>query len=104
MYKLITRLEQFYIHNYWKEQNILAILCEFILLAGNVIWMWQGLKLVPEMENMVLNIETWNIIIPDWELFTRLHIKSLKLAKIGLSLTLVLPWLSIISRIGLDKT
>jgi len=100
---LISLLEQFYLRNYWKEHNILVILCEFILLAGNAVWLWLALTLVPEMEGMVLNVETWNSITVR-EAFTSLHIQSQTLAEIGLSLTLVLPWLSKISGIGLAKT
>jgi len=100
---LISLLEQIYLRNYWKEHNILVILCEIILLAGNAVWLWLALKLVPEMEGMVLNVETWNSITVR-ETFTSLHIQSQTLAEIGLSLTLVLPWLSKISGIGLAKT
>ncbi|MGY9010041.1 MAG: hypothetical protein ACKVI7_10225 [Rhodobacterales bacterium] len=100
---LISVLEQFYIRNFWKQHITLAILYEFILLAGNVIWLWVALKLVPEMESMVLNVETWNSIAVR-ESFTSLHLKSQALAEIGLSLTLVLPWLSQVSRMGLPKT
>ena len=100
---LISLLEQIYLRNYWKEHNILVILCEIILLAGNAVWLWLALKLVPEMEGMVLNVETWNSIAVR-EAFTNLHIQCQTLAEIGLSLTLVLPWLSKISGIGLAKT
>ena len=100
---LISLLEQIYLRKYWKEHNILVILCEIILLAGNAVWLWLDLKLVPEMEGMVLNVETWNSITVR-EAFTSLHIQSQTLAEIGLSLTLVLPWLSKISGIGLAKT
>ena len=100
---LISLLEQIYLRNYWKEHNILVILCEIILLAGNAVWLWLALKLVPEMEGMVLNVETWNSITVR-ETFTSLHIQCQTLAEIGLSLTLVLPWLSKISGIGLAKT
>ena len=100
---LISLLEQFYLRNYWKEHNILVILCEIILLAGNAVWLWLTLKLVPEMEGMVLNVENWNSIAVR-EAFTSLHIQCQTLAEIGLSLTLVLPWLSKISGIGLAKT
>ena len=48
---LISLLEQFYIRAYWKQNRILAILCEFILLAGNAIWLWLALTLAPEMES-----------------------------------------------------
>jgi divalent metal cation (Fe/Co/Zn/Cd) transporter len=99
---LISLLEQFYLRNYWKEHNILAFLCEIILLAGNAVWLWLALKLVPEMESMVLNVETWNSIAVR-EAFTSLHIQSQALAEIGLILTLVLPWLSKISGIVLAK-
>ena len=100
---LISLLEQFYIRAYWKQNRILVILCEFILLAGNAIWLWLALTLAPEMESMVLNVETWNSIAVR-EAFTSLHIQSQTLAEIGLSLTLVLPWLSKISGMGLAKT
>ncbi|MDP6656302.1 MAG: hypothetical protein QGH79_09685 [SAR324 cluster bacterium] len=100
---LISLLEQFYLRNYWKEHNILVILCEIILLAGNSIWLWLALKLVPEMGSMVLNVEAWNSIAVR-EAFTRLHIESQTLAEIGLSLTIVFPWLSQTSGIGLAKT
>jgi hypothetical protein len=68
-----------------------------------VIWLWVALKLVPEMESMVLNVGTWNSITVR-ESFTSLHFQSQALAEIGLSLTLVLPWLSQVSRMGLSKT
>ena len=100
---LISLLEQFYTRAYWKQNRILAILCEFILLAGNAIWLWLALTLAPEMESMVLNVETWNSIAVR-EAFTSLHIQSQTLAEIGLSLTLVLPWLSKLSGMCLAKT
>ena len=97
---LISLLEQIYLRNYWKEHNILVILCEIILLAGNAVWLWLALKLVPEMEGMVLNLETWNSTTVR-KAFTSLHIQCKALAEIGLSLTLFLPWLSKISGISL---
>ena len=74
---LISLLEQFYLRNYWKEHNILVILCEIILLAGNSIWLWLALKLVPKMGSMVLNVETWNSIAVR-EAFTRLCISKVR--------------------------
>ncbi|HIA57046.1 MAG TPA: hypothetical protein EYN97_06460 [Candidatus Lambdaproteobacteria bacterium] len=100
---LITILEQFYIRKYWHQHRIIVILCEIILLSGNVIWLWLALKLVPEMESMVLNTKTWNEISVR-EAFSSLHVQSQTLAKIGLGLTLVLPWLTHISGMGLVAT
>ena len=100
---LITILEQFYIRKYWHQHRIIVILCEIILLSGNVIWLWLALKLVPEMESMVLITKTWNEISVR-EAFSSLHVQSQTLAKIGLSLTLVLPWLTHISGMGLVTT
>jgi len=48
VFLLISVLEQFYIRNYWKQHIILALLCEIILFAGNAIWLWLALKMVPE--------------------------------------------------------
>ena len=42
---LITVSEQFYILQQWKRGRILVILCEIMLLAGNIIWIWLALKL-----------------------------------------------------------
>ena len=59
---LITILEQFYIFKRWKEHRINDILCEIMLLSGKMIWMWLAFKLAPQMESMVMNVESWNDI------------------------------------------
>ena len=59
---LITILEQFYIFKRWKEHRINVILCEIMLLSGKMIWMWLAFKLAPQMESMVMNVESWNDI------------------------------------------
>ena len=59
---LITVSEQFYIRQQWKRDRIIVILCEIMLLAGNLIWIWLALQIVPEMESMVMNLEIWNNI------------------------------------------
>ena len=99
---LITVSEQFYIRQQWKRDRIVVILCEIMLLAGNIIWIWLALQIVPEMESMVLNIETWNDISVR-ESFSILHEQSQTLSEIGLVITLILPLLTRISAIGLAK-
>ena len=59
---LITIMEHFYIFKRWKEHCINVILCEIMLLSGNMIWMWLAFKLAPQMESMVMNLESWNDI------------------------------------------
>jgi len=93
---LITILEQFYIFKRWKEHRINVILCEITLLSGNMIWMWLAFKLVPQMESMVMNVESWNDITFR-ESFSGLHSQSQSLAEIGLLITMILPWLTRIS-------
>ena len=93
---LITILEQFYIFKRWKEHRINVILCEIILLSGNMIWMWLAFKLAPQMESMVMNLESWNDISVR-ESFAGLHSQSQSLAEIGLLITMILPWLTRIS-------
>ena len=51
---LITVSEQFYIRQQWKRGRIVLILCEIMLLSGNLIWIWLALQIVPEMESMVI--------------------------------------------------
>ena len=68
-----------------------------------MIWLWAALKLVPEIESLVLNIGIWNRISVR-ESFSTLHLQSQVLAEIGLSLTLVLPWLSQVIRMEQSKT
>ena len=82
--------------------RIVVILCEIMLLAGNIIWIWLALQIVPEMESMVLNIETWNDISVR-ESFSILHEQSQTLSEIGLVITMILPLLTKISAIGLAK-
>jgi hypothetical protein len=55
-----------------------------------VICLWVILKLVANMESMVLNLEYWNSITVH-ETLSSLHIQSLELADISLRLNLVLP-------------
>ena len=83
-------LKQFYIRNLWKQHIILVNLNVFSLLVGSVICLWVILKLVANMESMVLNLEYWNSITVH-ETFSSLHIQSLELADISLRLNLVLP-------------
>ena len=99
---LITVSEQFYIRQQWKRDRIVVILCEIMLLAGNIIWIWLALQIVPEMESMVMNIETWNDISVR-ESFSILHEQSQTLSEIGLVITMILPLLTRISAIGLAK-
>ena len=99
---LITVSEQFYIIQQWKRGRILVILCEIMLLAGNLIWIWLALQIVPEMESMVINVETWNDISVR-ESFSILHEQSQTLSEIGLVITMILPLLTRISAIGLAK-
>ena len=35
-------------------------MCEIRLLSGNMIWMWLAFKLDPQMESMVMNVESWS--------------------------------------------
>jgi len=95
---MISVLEQFYIHTYWKQHRLLAFLCEIILLA-----LWLALMLVPEMEHLVMNAQSWNDILVR-EAFSKLHDQSQGLAEIGLILTLILPWFSKLSGIGITPT
>ena len=99
---LITVSEQFYIRQQWKRDRIVVILCEIILLAGNLIWIWLALKIVPEMENMVMNVETWNNISVRAS-FSNLHEQCQTLSKIGLVITMILPLLTRISAKELAK-
>ena len=61
-FMLIVILEHFYIFKRWKEHRINVILCEIMLLSGNMIWMWLAFKLAPQMESMVMNAKSWNDI------------------------------------------
>ena len=83
-------LKQFHIRNLWKQHIILVNLNVFSLLVGSVICLWVILKLVANMESMVLNLEYWNSITVH-ETLSSLHIQSLELADISLRLNLVLP-------------
>ena len=83
-------LKQFYIRNLCKQHIILVNLNVFSLLVGSVICLWVILKLVANMESMVLNLEYWNSITVH-ETLSSLHIQSLELADISLRLNLVLP-------------
>jgi len=93
---LITILEHFYIFKRWKEHRINVILCEIMLLSGNMIWMCLAFKLAPQMESMVMSVESWNDISAR-ESFSGLHSQSKSLAEIGLLITMILPWLTRIS-------
>ena len=93
---LITIMEHFYIFKRWKEHRINVILCEIILLSGNLIWMWLAFKLAPQIECMVINLESWNDTSVR-ESFSGLHSQSQSLAEIKLLITMILPWLTRIS-------
>ena len=93
---LITVSEQFYIRQQWRRGRIVVILCEIMLLAGNLIWIWLALQIVPEMESMVMNVETWNDISVR-ESFSILHEQSQTLSEIGLVITMIIPLLTRIS-------
>ena len=67
-----------------------------MLLSGNMIWMWLAFKLAPQMGSMVMNVESWNDISVR-ESFSGLHSQSQSLAKIGLLITMIFPWLTRIS-------
>ena len=93
---LIAILEHFYIFKRWKEHRINVILCEIKLLSGNMIWMCLAFKLAPQMESMVMSVESWNDISAR-ESFSGLHSQSQSLPEIGLLITMILPWLTRIS-------
>ena len=95
---LITVSEQFYIRQQWKRGRIGVILCEIMLLAGNIIWIWLALQIVPEMETMVMNVESWNDISVR-ESFSILHEQIQTLYETGLVITMILPLLTRISAI-----
>ena len=59
---LIIILEQFYIFKRGKEHRINDIMCEIMLLSGKMIWMWLAFKLAPQMESMLMKVESWNDI------------------------------------------
>ena len=69
---LITIFEHFFIFNRWKEHRINVILCEIMFLSGNMIWMWLAFKLAPQIESMVMNLESC-IDISVRESFSGLH-------------------------------
>ena len=64
-----------------------------MFLSGNLIWMWLAFKLAPEMESMVMNVESWNDISVR-ESFSGMHSQSQALAEIGLLTTMILHWLT----------
>ena len=57
VFLLIAILEYFYIFKRWKKHRFNVILCEIMLLSGNMIWIWLAFKLAPQMESMVMNLE-----------------------------------------------
>ena len=67
-----------------------------MLLSGKMIWMWLAFKLTPQMESMVMNVESWNDISVR-ESFAGLHSQSQSLPEIGLLITMILHWLTRIS-------
>ena len=69
---LIAILEHFYIFKRLKEHRINVILCEIMLLSGNMIWMCLAYKLASQMESMVMNVESWNVFSVR-ESFSGLH-------------------------------
>ena len=93
---LITILAHFYIFKRWKEHRFNVILCEILLLSGNIILMWLAFKLAPQIESKVMNVGSWNEISVR-ESFSGLHSQSQSLAEIGLLITMILPWLTKIS-------
>lgn len=99
VFVIITVLEQIALYNKWREQKLITVITEILLLAGNIIWIWLAILIVPEMESMVMSTKTWNDFSVR-EAFTILHLQSQTLSEIGLGVTLILPWFSRISRIG----
>ena len=61
-----------------------------------MIWMCLAFKLAPQMESMVMSVESWKDISAR-ESFSGLHSQSKSLAEIGLLITMILPWLTRIS-------
>ena len=61
-----------------------------------MIWMCLAFKLAPQMESMVMSVESGNDISAR-ESFSSLHSQSKSLAEIGLLITMILPWLTRIS-------
>ena len=53
-------------------------------------------KLAPQIESMVMNVQSWNEISVR-ESLSVLHSQSQSLAEIGLMITMILPWLTRIS-------
>jgi len=93
---MIAILEHFSIFKRLKEHRINVILCEIMLLSGNMIWMCLAFKIAPQMEIMVMSVESWNNISAR-ESFSGMHSQSKSLAEIGLLITMILPWLTRIS-------
>ena len=89
----ITILEHIYIFKRWKEHSVNVILCDIRLLSGNMIWMWLAFILDPQMESMVMNVESWNDFSVR-ESFSGLHSQCQSLVEIGLLVTMILPWLT----------
>ncbi len=61
-----------------------------------MIWMWLAFKIDPQMESMVMNVESWNDISIR-ESYSGFHSQSQSLTEIGLMKTMILPWLTKIS-------
>ena len=59
-----------------------------MLLSGNMIWMFLAFKLAPQMESMVMSVESWNDISAR-ESFSGLHSQSQSLPEIGLLITMI---------------
>ena len=58
--------------------------------------MWLAFKQDPQMESMVMNVESWNDFSVR-ESFSVFHSQCQSLAEIGLLVTMILPWLTRIS-------
>lgn len=90
---LITLLEQWRINNEWHIRRNTVIAKEVMIIAGNILWLYLMIILVPVMQEMVMNPEKWS----DHQVraqFQQMHEHSRWISQSALIITLFLPWLS----------
>lgn len=86
----LTVLEHLAWKEEWKNHRRQTLLREFVLIAGNGIWIYLAFSLAPEMRDMVTHSAEW-VESATRVRFQTLHQWSRVLSQAGLVATLLLP-------------
>jgi len=103
VFMLMTLLEGSGMVQHWKSYPKRAGIAALMLLVGNLLWIYGGFVVVPEMKSMSLDPELWAQASVR-ESFGQLHLLSDRLTKAGFAVTLIFPWFASVSRLITPQT